>query len=72
MNRLAAAAVSVYAFLAGDPVILIGAAFAFGAVAALLHGTRVAGTAAGVALVLAVAATLAVSLVRERGPRSTG
>ena len=72
MNRLAGAVVSVYAFLAGDPVILIGAGIAFGAVAALLHGTRVDGAAAGVALVFAVAATLALSLVRERRPRSTG
>ena len=72
MNRFAGAVVSVYVFLAGDPVILIGAAIAFGAVAALLHGTRADGAAAGVALVLAVVATLALSLLRERGPRSTG
>jgi hypothetical protein len=68
VSRVRPALVQIYEFIAGDPVILAGVALAFAATAALVRGAGVDGVAAGVVMVAAVVAVLALSLLRERRP----
>jgi len=66
VNRLTAAVISAYHFVAGDAVILCGIAASFAIVGVLAHMGNIHGAGLGALMIAIVIVVLALSLQRER------